>query len=409
VTQTCPYRLPINQNEISAHDFESDFAQLRGDGALVRATFPFGGEGWVVTRYDEAKSVLADNRFSLQQATLGDYPRTRATEGRGPAAASFGFMDPPEHTRHRAVLTKHLTVKRVVALRPATEAIVDSCLDRFEQAGQGADLGEMVGQRVPVMVLCHMLGSDVSEAERFLTAAHQIGHGQVSDVERGKEMLTELQEYFTELVARRRNDPGDDLISTLLKDRDAGSVWSDAEFDGVGVILLLAGHDATATILNGALNWLVHDSETFQLLRNEPARIPQAIEEFLRFLPAGLAGPRTRIALERVEIGGIVVEKGDAIQVVPHSANLDERIFDDATSLDLSRNPNPHLAFGFGPHGCPGSQLARMEIDVAIRRVLSRYERLEPEVPTDSWKYAVPLRGATRINARWRRSSTQEI
>lgn len=395
------YRLPAHQTEVYAHDFERDFDLLRERSAVIRATFPFGGDGWVVTRYEETRAALGDPRLSLEQATKGDYPRTRASEGRGPAAASFGFMDPPEHTRHRGVLTRHFTVARVAALRPMAEEVVRGSFDEFEMSGNPADIGHFVGELVPVKVLCGLLGVPVSESDRFLSAAHPIAHGAIDVVADGERHLESLRTYFRELVDRRRVAPGDDLISAMLSDPAAQEIWSEAEFDGVGVVLLLAGHDATASMLAGIINWLAHDEETFAYLAADQRRIPAAVEEFLRLLPTGLAGPRTRIATDDMVLGGVEIRKGEAVQAVPHAANLDPRAFSEPDRFVADRRPNPHVAFGFGPHGCPGSHLARMEIDVVLRELFSRYRKLTPVALDPAWRRRMPLRGGIDVLVHW--------
>jgi len=265
------YRLPIRQDTLRAIDIEADFRKLRRRGELVRAEFPFGGEGWIATTYDDLKAVLGDDRFSVAEAARrGDHARIRANEGGPGMKPSFPVMDPPEHSVHRAVLTKHLTVRRVQALKPDTERMILDSLEQVEQAGSPADFVAGFSRLVPVRVICHLLGIPIEESPRFLEIAYPIANATITDVEEGRRKLAELDAYFGELVERRRREPVDDLISALLRDTETGEIWSTDELNGVGMLLLLAGHDATASILGGILHRLAHDRETFERLKSTP-------------------------------------------------------------------------------------------------------------------------------------------
>lgn len=395
------YQLPVRQDELRAVDIERDFAALRKQGGLVRAEFPFGGEGWIATSYDDLKLVLGDARFSVAEpARRGDHARIRANEGGPGMKPSFPIMDPPQHAAHRAVLTKHLTVRRVQALKPATEVLVAESLDAFEASGSPADIVPGFSRMVPVKVICDLLGIPIEEAPRFLEIAYPIANAQVKSVEEGRQKLEQLDAFFTELVNRRRADPGDDLISALLQ--DSLTVWAPDELNGVGTLLLLAGHDATSSILGGILFWLAHDRATFDLLKANPDFIPQAFDEFVRILPAGLAGTKSRIAMEDVEVGGVLVRAGDVVLPIVHSANFDEAVFRSPEELDLMRaGQGPHVGFGFGPHGCAGQQLARMEIGVAVRAVVERYSVFEATDGTDGWRERILLRGPASLEINW--------
>ncbi|GAA4554506.1 cytochrome P450 [Pseudonocardia xishanensis] len=396
-----PYPLPLRQDEVLAPPLERDFAELRSISPLVRATFPFGGEGWIALGYKEVKAVLSDSRFSLAEAMRGDHPRIRITEGGPPFPPSFTQLDPPEHTKQRGVLMKHLTVKRVRALRPAIEKIVGEQLDAIERKGPPADFATDFAQDIPVRVLCHLLGVPATERARFLADASPLANSRVVDVEEAARLFASLTEYFGELVARKRAHPTDDLLSALVHDTELGGLWTTEELHGVGVVLLIAGHDATAAILGGILRWLVHQPHTYASLRDEPEMIPKAFEEFVRFLPAGLAGTRSRIAMEDVTIGDVTIAAGEAVLPIVHAANFDESEFAHAGELDLNRSASPHVAFGHGAHSCVGSQLARVEIDVAVRATLQRFERLVAVDPDPEWRQQILLRGPKSIPVTW--------
>ena len=395
-----PYPLPIRQDELLALPLERDFAELRATSPLVRAVFPFGGEGWIALGYNEVKIVLSDPRFSVAEAIRGDYPRIRISEGGPPFPSTFFQMDAPDHAKRRGVLMKHLTVKRARAMRPAIEKIVGDLLDAMERVGAPADLVALFANEVPVHVLCHLLGIPVEERNRFIDEARPLINLHISDPSEVVRIIGSLTGYFGELVERKRAEPADDLLSALVHDTELSGLWSIEDLHGVGVMLLLVGHDATSAILSGILYWLIHQPQTYQRLRDQPDTIPRAFEEFVRFLPAGFDS-RSRIAMEDVTIGGITIAAGEAVLPILHSANFDETAFENAAELDLDREPRNHVGFGYGPHLCAGSQLARVEIDVAMRAILQRFERLEAATPDPRWREQILLRGPKSMPVTW--------
>lgn len=396
MTTTSVYSLPTKQGEIRTLDMEEDLSFLRSQGPLVRVTFPFGGDGWVVTTYEESRALLADPRLSLAEAARGQYPHLRAGENR-PEFYSFMQMDPPEHGKHRSVLGRHMTVKRVNELRVHAQAIVDEILDRVEASPQPVDLVAELSSSLPIRLLCKMLGVPENEQDTFVQPALDFTGGMLTSAEEVDAALGQMRDYFLGLVDLRREYPGDDIFSALVRDATAEG-WSEHELYGTGVILLLAGHDAPAGMLGAILHILANDPQLYARLRADPAAVRPAIEEFLRFIPNGVSGVRARIALERIEIGGVVIEPGDAVLPLMHSANFDEAAFACPHLLDVERKqPKPHMTFGFGPHGCMGNQVARMELDVALTSVLARFSRLEA-VPTEhDWREDMMLRGPVSV------------
>jgi nocardicin N-oxygenase len=164
------------------------------------------------------------------------------------------------------------------------------------------------------------------------------------------------------------------------------------------MVLLMAGHDATGAMLGGIIEWLSHDKDLFDRLRNRPEDFPRAFEEFMRFIPAGLAGTRTRIAYDDVQIGDVLIKKGDSVLPIVHAANFDPAVFPDPMSFDLEREPSiPHVGFGHGAHACVGQQLARMQIDVAIKAILRRYSSLTNTNTDPDWASGRLLRGPKKL------------
>lgn len=395
------YSLPIRQDELLAHQVEAEFARLRKIGPVVRAKFPFGGDGWAVVGFNEVKTVLRDPRFSVQQATRKAYPRIRVSEAAPPMDKSFISLDPPEHSRRRTLLMKHLTPRRIQSLLPQIDALIAECLDNVEKSGAPVDLAHEFTQAVPIGVLSLILGAPREENHLFLEPAHDISNSRVTTPEEGQAKLDQILAYFTDLTERKRHNPGDDLLSALLQDAEAESGMGADELNGLGMVMLLAGHDATSAILGGALRWLAHDLETRDILVKEPHRIGKAVEEFIRFLPAGLAGTRTRVAMEDIELGGVLIRADDAVLPIVHSANFDEGAFAHGDAFDISREGPNHVGFGFGIHNCVGAQIARTQIELAIRRLLERFPNMRAADPRPDWREHILLRGPKSIKIIW--------
>jgi cytochrome P450 len=401
-TYPVPYPMKSRQDLIVAAELETELGTLLHEyGPVVPAIMPFGeGRAWIAIGYDEVKQVMSDDRFVVWKHRGNNYPRLRHSEGhKPPFRMAFDKMDGPDQIARRRVLARHLSVRRVMGMREESRAKIERFLDGFIALGQGADLMTQFVEHIPLSVIADLLGVPENETEIFLEAALDHMNGRITSEEQANAHIIKVNEYFDRLVARRREEPGDDLISALLGDVDGG-IWDDEELGGVGFVLLTAGHDATASIIGGILYWLAHDPERFRYLKENRSVLPRAIEEFLRVVPAG-TGTRSRIAIEDVEIGGVVVRKDDAIHPVVHPANFDERVFTHPHELDFDREEAPHLRFGFGSHACPGSQLARMEFREVLDAVLDRFATLEAAQPAEDWREQMLMRGPKALKVNW--------
>lgn len=400
--ESVPYPMQARQDLVRGPQLERELRALREKvGPVIPAVMPFGeGRAWIAVGHEEVRQVFDDPRFGVAAHRGNNYPRMRHSEGhKPPFPIAFIHMDGPEHVAKRRVLTRHLSVKRVMAMRPHTEQLVQGFLDAFEALGPGADLVTNYSEQIPLAVISHLLGIPLEEKEHFLDAALDMMNGRVDSEEEANRKIEEVSSYFGTLVRRKRAHPEADLLSAVVNDADAGK-WSEEELEGAGFALLTAGHDATASMLGGILYWLAHDQEMYQRLRDNREELSRAIEEFLRFIPAG-TGTRVRIAYEDVEIGGVTVRKGDGIHPTVHPANFDDRVYTDPLNLDIARDDAPHLRFGYGPHACPGSQLARMELHVAVSAVLDRFPRLEVVDPQDDWRENILMRGPRSLHVTW--------
>ncbi|WP_280385714.1 cytochrome P450 [Nocardia wallacei] len=377
------------------------FAKLQREEPVARIRLPYGGEGWLVTRYDDAKLVLADRRFS-RAAAVGreDVPRTTPVPARADALLS---MDPPEHTRLRKLVVKAFTGRRVQQLRPRVAAIVDELLTVLERSGPPADLVADFALPLPVTVICEMLGVPTRDQHRFRDFSDMI----LSTTAYTREQITAgraaLEDYLAELVAQRRREPSDDLLGALVAARDDEDRLSETELVNMGIGLLIAGHETTANQIANFAYVLLTEREYWQSLRDRPDLVPGAVEELLRYVQLGSGGSSPRIATEDVELSGVTVRAGEAVFVNMQVANRDERIFDDPDALDLTREHNPHMAFGHGAHHCLGAQLARLELQVAMSALLHRFPSLRLAVPNEEipWKSGLLVRGPKALPLRW--------
>ncbi|MBF6328845.1 cytochrome P450 [Nocardia transvalensis] len=382
-------------------DIHPLYAKLRRDEPISRIRLPYGGEGWLVTRYEDVKLVLADPRFSRAVTVeREDMPRTTPAP---PRANSLLSMDPPEHSRLRKLVAKAFTSRRIEQLRSHVQQIVDALLDEIERSGAPADLVPRLALPLPVTVICEMLGVPTQDQHRFREFSDAVLSTTAYTREQIDAARAALEEYLAELVAQRRARPTDDLLGALVAARDDEDRLSEPELVNLGVGLLIAGHETTANQIANFTYILLTHPEHWDRLRAEPALVPGAVEELLRYVQLGSGGSSPRVATEDVELAGVIVRAGEAVFVNMQSANRDEAIFDHPEDLDFARRHNPHVAFGYGAHHCLGAQLARLELQVALGSLLRRFPTLHLAIPAEDvpWKTGLLVRGPKELPVSW--------
>ena len=356
---------------------------------------PFMGM-WVLTRYKEAGFVLRDPRMSADRTRWEGFQASG-----GPAIMrSMLSSDPPDHTRLRTLVNKAFTPRVVESLRPQLEAIVDEALTTAARQG-GLELIDELAYPLPVTVIADMLGVPPHDWPRFRQWSSALVAGldpvPVFEAERTAAFLAAreaLSGYLKGVVAERRRDMRDDLISRLIAVEEQGDVLSEQELITMLNLLLVAGHETTVNLLGNGLLALLRNPEQLALLRERPELIEGAVEELLRWdSPVQLTG---RVALTELELDGHEVRPGEMLLILLGAANRDPEQFQDPDRLDLARSPNQHFAFGRGIHFCLGAPLARLEARIAIRELVSRFPglRLAGE-PVRSER--VTLRGLRRL------------
>jgi len=379
----------------------AEMKELQRSKPVVQVELPDGSTSWLITRYDDVRQVLVDPRFS-RAATVG-----RNVRRIGPASASGDSIlskDPPEHTRMRRLVAGAFTARRVEALRPRVTELVDEFIDHMFTLPQPADLVENFSLPLPVQVICELLGVPAEDRHIFHEWSDGILGDESRDPQEIEEAFARLSGYFGRLIATKRAAPGDDLMTALIAARDAEDRLSEAELVGLCLTLLIAGHETTANQINMFLLVLHEYPEQLERLRANPEMIPQAVEELMRFAQLGTSGGGLpRITTEEVELGGVRIPEGAAVIPVLTVANRDPALTTDPDRVDVARPLTTHLAFGAGVHHCLGAQLARMELQEALRGLLGRMPRMELAMPVDelTFKNGMVVRSLRALPVRW--------
>jgi hypothetical protein len=360
---------------------------------------------WLVSTHAACTAVLRDPRMGHNNT--GEITPEVAAE---PAVASLMrtmlMVDPPFHTRLRSLVTKAFTARRVEELRPRIEAIVDDLLDAVEDNG-GMDVIHDFAHKLPVTVICDMLGVPEKDRAQFLNESTV--RGRILDpVPLTREELDQASasfaasgEYFRGLFAYRREHPGDDLTTALLNAREADdSLTEDEVLANIG-LLFGAGHETTTNLIGNGVLALHRNPAELARLKEDPALIPNAVEEVLRYdSPVQLTG---RTALVDQEVLGQPVAKGEQVITLLGAGNHDPSAYPgDPDELDVGRPGVRAISFGGGIHHCLGAQLARIEGDVAFRRLLERLPNMRLTDPDNvTWKPTITLRGLVSLPATW--------
>ena len=364
--------LPTARQAGCPFDPPAELIDARRHGPISRYTHPGGKPGWLITGYDLVRSVLADSRFSSRKELMNvvDFELPPAPPG------EFLLMDDPQHRRYRKPLMGKFTVRRMRLLTERIEQITTDCLDAMEKTGPPADLVTAFAKPIPTIVICELLGVPYRDRDSFQEQIDTFMGGETSD----EELIaayTATQEYLAGLVAAKRANPTDDVLSELTD-----SDLTDEELKGISLILLAAGFDTTANMLSlGTFALLQHPAQ-LAALRADPALTDGAVEELLRYLSVAKTFMRT--ALEDVEVGGRTIEAGTTVVLSYNTANRDPERFADPHVLDIRRqDAGGHLAFSHGIHQCLGQQLARVEMRVAFRALVDRFPALRLAVPAE--------------------------
>ncbi|WP_035797231.1 cytochrome P450 [Kitasatospora mediocidica] len=352
----------------------------RKEASVSRVSLWDGSPCWLLNGYREVRTALTDRRFSADARHPGFpflTPGRRELVGDNP---SFIRLDDPEHSRLRKMLTGDFLIKRVEAMRPGIQRIVDETLDAMLAKGSPADLVAEFALPVPSLVICDLLGVPYEDHE-FFQRQSKLLLDATSPAGTVRQAVDELEQYLTALAARIGAD--DESILGRLVAR--GDLTSD-EIASNALLLLIAGHETTANMTSLSTLALLRNPEQADRLRADPSLIRGAVEELLRYLTIVHTG-LPRVALEDVELDGVLIRAGEGVLCMLSTANRDEELFAAGSELDVERDARRHLAFGFGVHQCLGQPLARAELQIALETLLRRLPELRLAVPFEELSF----------------------
>lgn len=375
------------------------YAQLRADEPLSRVQLPYGEEAWLAVRYDDVKMVLSDPRFSRAAANGRDEPRMMPHQ----SDAGTLNMDPPEHSRLRGFVARAFTTRRIEDFRPRTAEIASELVAAMRQQGSPVDLVTAFAAPLPVRVICEMLGVPFEDQDKFGIWSEAVVASTSLSPEQIGEYLGAMMEYMYALVAQRRAEPADDLISAMVKARDEKGRLTEHELVDLAAGLLAAGHETTVTQIPNFVYVLLANPKARDELVAHPELVPNAVEELMRYVPLVAGTVFARYATVDIMVGDTLVRAGDPVVASLPSANRDERVFTNPEELDFHRPAYPHLGFGHGIHFCFGAQLARMELQVAVATLVKAFPDLRLAVPEEdlAWKPGLLVRGLHSLPVTW--------
>ncbi|RSM65017.1 cytochrome P450 [Kibdelosporangium aridum] len=375
---------------------------LREQAPLVRVRLEDGTTPWMVTRYAEQKALLGDKRISADVTRPG-YPMPMAGAATRSSGLSFILMDDPEHARQRRMVSASFTIKRVEAMRPGVQKIVDDLIDKMLAGPKPADLVEAFALPVPSLVICQLLGVPYEDHDFFQVNSKVLINRYADPAERTA-ASGRLFEYLDRLVGAKLDNPGDDLLSGLV-DRIKEGELSRVDAAQMGVLMLIAGHETTANMIALGTLALLENPDQMTVLResDDPKLIAGAVEELLRYLNITHNG-RRRVATEDIEIAGQLIQAGEGVIMPGDIANRDPAAFpDEPDRLDIHRNARHHVAFGFGVHQCLGQPLARMELQVVYSTLYRRIPtlRLATDLNQIPFKHDASVYGVYELPITW--------
>ncbi|MBM7443004.1 pentalenolactone synthase [Streptomyces sp. HB132] len=359
---------------------------LQREGPITRVRTA-GEDAWLVTRYDEVRALLADRRLGLSNP----YPE------RSVKSAARGFMmalmagddydtEATGHPLMRELLVPRFSTRRMRLMKTRIERHVDELLDQLASSTAPVDLHHALSFPLPTMVVCDLLGVPLADRERFGQWAR--GTFDQSDNQHSANTFQQVVDYMTELVARKRIEPGDDILSELIAEK--GGTLSDADIAQLGNAVLLFGYETTIVRIDMGVLLLLRNPVQRALLAESPELAPAAVEEILRLSVGGKGSNALipRYAHSDVTVGDTVIRTGDAVMLAIGAANIDGRAFPDSDLFDLARvRPKPHLAFGHGTRHCIGRVLARIELTAVFERLFRRLPDLRLAVPEESLRW----------------------
>ncbi|MGP3960989.1 cytochrome P450 [Nonomuraea sp. 3N208] len=393
VERGCPFAPP------------AEYERLREQAPISKVRLTSGGEAWWVSGHEEGRAILADRRFSSDRRKDGfplfNLDAATLQQLRRQPPLMIG-MDGAEHSAARRPVIGEFTVKRLAALRPRIQDIVDHFVDDMLATDRRPiDLVQALSLPVPSLVICELLGVPYTDHDFFQSRTAVVVRRTSSSEDR-RRALAELRAYIDDLITRKESEPGDDLFGRqIARQRQAGTL-DHTGLVSMAFLLLTAGHETTANMISLGVLGLLNHPEQLALITADPGKTPMAVEELLRFFTIADATV-SRVATEDVQIGGVSIKAGEGVIVSSLSANWDPSVFENPAELDLERGARQHLAFGFGPHQCLGQNLARLELQIVFDTLFRRIPTLRLAAPVEelAFKTDAVIYGAYELPVAW--------
>jgi cytochrome P450 len=377
--------------------------RLRAKGRVHHVVFPHGAKVWLITHYDDVRMLLSDPRVSKDgrrmNALFAQHSGVEADEGE---EAGVGFddelswhmlnSDPPRHTRLRGLVSKAFTLRRMEAFRPRIEQLVDELLDGLAGKAE-VDLVDEYALPLPITIICDLLGVAAEDRDTFRRwAVELVGAGHPPEVV--EQASRDMVAFATATIEAKRLNPGDDMVSALLRGKDDGDRLNDPELVAMIFLFMIAGHVTSQHTLSNAVYSLLTHPEELAKLRADMSLMPIAVDELMRY-DGGVGVATFRFTTEDIPVGDVVIPAGEILALSVSSAHRDDTRYPDANCLDLNRHPLGVLGFGHGTHFCIGQPLAKIQTEVGLTKLIERYPhlRLTVEPHQLEWEKSTLLRG----------------
>lgn len=391
--KTIPFSLNSSEFLKDPYPF---YDKLRSANPVSKVTL-LKYSGWYITRYDEAVMILKDTRFKnrppLPQASK-KYNDLKKIQN-----DMMVFKNPPDHTRLRKLVSNVFSPQVVENYRPYIEETVNDLIDRVQNK-KSMDIVSDFAFPLTSLVIAKIVGVPEEDRSQFKEWAASLI--QTIDIKRdrnnlvnGNDTAVKVLDYFKELIKKRKQNPKDDLISMLIMEEQQGEKLTEEELLATCILLIIAGHETTVNLISNSMLSLLNHPDQLKKLKETPSLMETAVEEFSRYeSPTQMTA---RVASEDIEINNKIIREGDQVYIFLGAVNHDPKKFTEPNRLDISRNPNPHLAFGYGIHFCLGSTLARVEAKIAINVLLQRMSNIQLTQSTPKWKELTGFRSLKEL------------
>ncbi|MFD9354005.1 cytochrome P450 [Streptomyces sp. NPDC060031] len=379
------------------------YAKLREQGPVHHVRAPGGRETWLIVGHDTCRAAFNDPRLSRDWRRSGNVGQIINADQDHPALAHMLMADPPDHTRLRRLVSREFTPRRIEALAPRIQQITDELLDAMEaDPKRRADLIDAFAFPLPMTVICELLGVPELDRDAFRAWSNEMVAPTSPEAEASA--YEQMPRFLTGLIDAKRAAPGEDLLSGMIHAvDDGGDRLTPDELIGMSVLLLIAGHETTVNMIGNGLRALfAHPEQLADLRADLDGLLDGAIEEMLRH-DGPVENSTERLALEDLEMGGVVIPAGSTVLISMADADRDPARFEDADRFDIRRDARGHIAFGHGLHHCLGAPLARTEGRIALRSLLERFPELGRDAEDEklSWVPGMLIRGVRELPVRW--------